>query len=169
MHLYMPIAAPSSSQEVPNSDPNGSEQLHRQNRLPSQPEFQALQQLGATERQLTLDNRLHSCSSEESGPKGSGPPKNIGQQPRDSLRASNIEIPAALWKQSRVSQCKDFSEESDSQESGNYPTARKPVSCREGFRKPVRKCSLQKWIGHRGQPYSSRGESSYDTASCHWT
>ncbi|XP_016335585.1 gap junction alpha-10 protein [Sinocyclocheilus anshuiensis] len=117
MPLYMPMAA--------NSDTNGSEQPLRQNRLPSQPEFQALQQLGATERRPTLDNRPHSCSSEESGPKGSGPPKNIGQQPRASLRASNIEIPAALRKQSRVSQCKDFSEESDSQESGNYPTARK--------------------------------------------
>ncbi|XP_016149775.1 gap junction alpha-10 protein-like [Sinocyclocheilus grahami] len=117
MPLYMPMAA--------NNDTNGSEQPLRQNRLPSQPEFQALQQLGATERRPTLDNCPHSCSSEESGPKGSGPPKNTGQQPRASLRASNIEIPAALRKQSRVSQCKDFSEESDSQESGNYPTARK--------------------------------------------
>uniref|UniRef100_A0A8C1W490 Gap junction protein n=1 Tax=Cyprinus carpio TaxID=7962 RepID=A0A8C1W490_CYPCA len=125
MPLYMPMAGPPSSQEVPNSDPNGSEQPHRQNRLPSQPEFQSLQQLGATERRPTLDNRPHSCSSEESGPKGSGPPRNFSQQPRASLRASNIEIPAALRKQSRVSQCKDFSEESDSQESGNYPTARK--------------------------------------------
>uniref|UniRef100_A0A673H516 Connexin 52.6 n=1 Tax=Sinocyclocheilus rhinocerous TaxID=307959 RepID=A0A673H516_9TELE len=133
MPLYMPMAAPPSSQEVPNSDPNGSEQALRQNRLPSQPEFQALQQLGATERRPTLDNRPHSCSSEESGPKGSGPPKNIGQQPRASLRASNIEIPAALRKQSRVSQCKDFSEESDSQESGNYPTAMKASFMSRGF------------------------------------
>ncbi|XP_059368889.1 gap junction protein alpha 10 b isoform X1 [Carassius carassius] len=125
MSLYMPMTAPPSSQEVPKSDTNGPEQPLRQNRLPSQPEFQALQQLGVTERRPTLDNRPHSCSSEESGPKGTGPPKNIGQQPRTSLRASSIEIPAALRKQSRVSQCKDYSEESDSQESGNYPTARK--------------------------------------------
>ncbi|KTF86404.1 hypothetical protein cypCar_00026804 [Cyprinus carpio] len=50
MPLYMPMAGPPSSQEVPNSNPNGSEQPPRQNRLPSQPEFQSLQQLGATER-----------------------------------------------------------------------------------------------------------------------
>ncbi|KAK9956419.1 hypothetical protein ABG768_014154 [Culter alburnus] len=123
--LYMPMAGPPPSHEVPKGDPSGSEQPPRENRLPSQPEFQTLQQLGATERRSTLDSRLHSCSSEESGPKGSGPPRNVGEQPRASLRASHIEIPAALRKQSRVSQCKDFSEESDSPESGNYPTARK--------------------------------------------
>ncbi|XDV42084.1 hypothetical protein PO909_010828 [Leuciscus waleckii] len=123
--LYMPMAGPPYSHEEPKGDPNGSEQPPRENRLPSQPEFEALQQLGATERQSTLDNRQHSCSSDESGPKGSGPPRNVNQQPRASLRASHTEIIAALRKQSRVSQCKDFSEDSDSPESVNYPTARK--------------------------------------------
>ncbi|XP_039548122.1 gap junction protein alpha 10 b [Pimephales promelas] len=117
------MAGPPYSHEEPKGDPNGSEQPPRENRLPSQSEFQALQQLGATERRSTLDNRQHSYSSEESGPKGSGPPGNVCQQPRASLRASHIEILTALRKQSRVS--KDFSEDSDSPESGNYPTARK--------------------------------------------
>lgn len=107
-----------------NINPNGSVQPLRQYRLPSQPELQVLQQLGTKERRSTLDNRLQSCSSEDSGVKGSEPPR-YSQQPRASFRGSHIEIPAALRKQSRVSQCKDFSEESDSVESGNYPTARK--------------------------------------------
>ncbi|XP_051511322.1 gap junction alpha-10 protein-like [Myxocyprinus asiaticus] len=127
--LYMPMPTPPCSQEVLNNDPPGSDQHPRQTRLPSQPEFQAPHQLGATEFRSSLDNRPQSCSSEGSGPKGSGQPQNVGQQPRNSLQASHIEIPAALRnalrKQSRVSQCKDFSEESDSPDSGNYPTARK--------------------------------------------
>ncbi|XP_072551659.1 gap junction alpha-10 protein [Salminus brasiliensis] len=124
-------SAPRPSLEAPKSDapPAESEQQSRQQRLSSQPEIQGLQQLGATERRHTLDGRAQSFSSEESGPKGSGPPKNVGQQPRASLRASNIEIPAALRnavrKQSRVSVCKDLSEESDSPDSDHYPTARK--------------------------------------------
>ncbi|XP_057208957.1 LOW QUALITY PROTEIN: gap junction protein alpha 10 b [Triplophysa rosa] len=126
---YMPLTGNLSNQRVPNNDPNGHDQHPRQNRLPSQPEFQALHQLGSTECRSTLDNRLQSCSSEESGPKGFGQPKHLSQQPRASLRASHIEIPAALRNalrnKSRVSQCKDFSEESDSSESGNFPTGRK--------------------------------------------
>ncbi|XP_051952023.1 gap junction protein alpha 10 b isoform X2 [Xyrauchen texanus] len=127
--LYMPMLAPPCSQEVPNKDTHRSEQHSRQTRLPSQPEVQALHQLGVTECRPTLDNRPQSCSSEDSGPKGSGQLQNVNQQPRASLQASHIEIPAALRnalrKQSRVSQCKDFSEESDSPDSVNYPTARK--------------------------------------------
>uniref|UniRef100_W5L4J1 Gap junction protein n=1 Tax=Astyanax mexicanus TaxID=7994 RepID=W5L4J1_ASTMX len=100
-----------------------------QQRLPSQPEIQGLRQMGATERRHTLDGRALSFSSEESGPKGSGPLKNVGQQPRASLQASSLEIPASLRnavrKQSRVSACKDLSEESDSPDSDHYPTARK--------------------------------------------
>lgn len=126
---YMPMTGPHYNHKLPNNDPNGHEQHPRQNRLPSQPELHALHQLGSTERRSTLDNRPQSCSSEESGPKGSGQPRHLSQQPRASLRASHIEIPAALRnalrKQSRVSQCKDFSEESDSPDSGNFPTARK--------------------------------------------
>ncbi|KAL7888903.1 hypothetical protein AOLI_G00038770 [Acnodon oligacanthus] len=132
--LYPPLTTaggPRPALEAPNSvaAPAVSEQQSRQPHLPSQPEIQALRQLGATERRDTLEDRTHSCSSEESGPKSSGPSKNLGQQPRASLRASNIEIPAALRnamrKQSRVSICKDVSEESDSPDSDHYPTARK--------------------------------------------
>ncbi|KAL0164480.1 hypothetical protein M9458_040233, partial [Cirrhinus mrigala] len=101
MPLYMPMAAPPSSQEVPNSASNGSEQPPRENRSAT---------VGS--HRTTTHFRQPSALLQHSGP-----PKNFGQQPRASLRASNIEIPAA--------QCKDFSEESDSQESGNYPTARK--------------------------------------------
>ncbi|XP_065112769.2 gap junction alpha-10 protein isoform X1 [Paramisgurnus dabryanus] len=124
---YMPMNVPPSNQEVPYHDPTETDKHPRQSRLPSQPEFQALHQLGATDHRPTYHTQ--SCSSEESGPKFSGQPKNLCQQPRASLRASHIEIPAALRnalrKQSRVSQCKDLSEESDSLESGNYSTARK--------------------------------------------
>lgn len=120
---YLPhyMHGPLSNQKVPNNDPNAHDQHPRQIRLPSQPELHALER--------TLENRPQSFSSEESGPKSSGQPKHLSQQPRASLRASHIEIPAALRnalrKQSRVSQCKDFSEESDSPDSGNFPTARK--------------------------------------------
>ncbi|KAI4892842.1 hypothetical protein NFI96_004928 [Prochilodus magdalenae] len=132
--LYPPLTSasgPRLSLGAPNSVvPHAvSEQQSRQVRLPSQPDIQAPRELGATERRHTLDERAHSCSSEESGPKNMDPPKSIGQQPRESLRASNIEIPAALRnamrKQSRVSMCKDVSEESESPDSDHYPTARK--------------------------------------------
>ncbi|KAI5614788.1 gap junction alpha-10 protein [Silurus asotus] len=107
--------------EAPTSDGTGSEQP-KPPRILSQPEIQAIRQLGAT-----LDNRVHSSSSDDCGPKSSGPLKGVGQLPRASLRASNIEIPASLQnsarKQSRVSACKDVSEESDSPE--HYPTGRK--------------------------------------------
>ncbi|XP_042246408.1 gap junction protein alpha 10 b [Thunnus thynnus] len=88
---------------------------------------QALQQLGAVERRYTLDNRK-SCSSEESnGPHSSGQPQYA--EPRPTLMASHMEIPAALRnaqrKQSRVSICKELSDMSDSPESDHYPTARK--------------------------------------------
>lgn len=129
--LYPPLTNAAAPQPVLEArkcsvPPDGTEQQSRQ---PSQPEIQVLQQLGATERRHTLDDRTQSCSSEESGSKSAGPPKNIGQQPRASLRASHNEIPAALRnaarKQSRVSICKDVSEESESPDSDHYPTARK--------------------------------------------
>lgn len=69
-----------------------------------------------------------SCSSEESGAHTSGL-QFRSQQPRPSLMASNMEIPAALRnvqrKQSKVSMCKELSDTSGSPESGHYPTARK--------------------------------------------
>lgn len=112
--------------EAPTRDAPGSEQL-KQPRIPSQPEMQAIRQLGATERLSTVDNPGHFSCSHGSGPKFSGPLKGLGQLPPASLRASNIEIPAFLQnsarKQSRVSVCKDLSEASDSPE--HYPTGRK--------------------------------------------
>ncbi|XP_066532703.1 gap junction protein alpha 10 b [Hoplias malabaricus] len=134
LHFYPPVADATTLKLVPEAtnnvgSPTVSKQQIRQQRLPSQPGIQALQELGATERRQTLDDRAQSCSSEDSGPKSSVPPKNFRQQPRASLQASNIEIPAALRnaarKQSRVSACKDVSEESDSPDSDLYPTARK--------------------------------------------
>lgn len=123
---HMTMTNPLPTPEAPTSDAPGSEQS-KQPRIPSQPEIQAIRQLGATERLSTPDNRGHSSSSDDSGPKSSGPLKGVGQLPRASLRASNIEIPASLQnsarKQSRVSACKDLSEESDSPE--HYPTGRK--------------------------------------------
>lgn len=102
---------------------NSNQQLAQTSR-PSQAEIQELQELGAVERRYTLDNRKPSCSSDESnGPHGSGQPHYSG--PRATLRASHMEIPAALRKQSRVSVCKELSDLSDSPESDHYPTARK--------------------------------------------
>ncbi|XP_046877061.1 gap junction protein alpha 10 b [Hypomesus transpacificus] len=120
--VYMPTAAPHTQ--------NGSDPQPRQLRLPSQAELHSLRQFGAVERRYTVDNRNHSCSSDDSnGPKGSGQPQHCGAQPRASLRNSHMEIPAALRnsqrKQSRVSACKDYSDMSDSPDSGHYPTARK--------------------------------------------
>lgn len=123
---------PSAPQEGLNSNnaSNAFEQPPRQTRLPSQADIQGLQQQGAAERRHTLDNKNHSCSSDESnGPQSSGQPRNGGAQPRPSLMASHMEIPAALRnprrKQSRVSTCKELSDLSDSPESGHYPPARK--------------------------------------------
>ncbi|CDQ70024.1 unnamed protein product [Oncorhynchus mykiss] len=87
-------------------------------------------QLGAVERCYTLDQRDHSCSSDDSNrPKGSGQTRHNGAQPPPSLLASHMEIPAALQnqlrKQSRVSALQDFSDMSDSPDSDHYPTARK--------------------------------------------
>lgn len=117
----MPTSNPLPSPEAPTSNGPGSEQS-KQTRVRSQTEIQAIRQLGAT-----VGNRGHSSSSDDSGPNVSGPLKGAGQLPRASLRASNIEIPASLQnsarKQSRVSACKDLSEESDSPE--HYPTGRK--------------------------------------------
>ncbi|KAM4633662.1 gap junction alpha-10 protein [Polymixia lowei] len=113
-----------------NNAPTNSDQQPRQTRLSSQSDIQGPRQLGTVERRYTLtDNRNHSCSSESNGPHSSGLPRYGGPQPRPSLMASHTEIPAALRnpqrKQSRVSACKDFSDMSDSPDSGPHPTARK--------------------------------------------
>lgn len=123
---HMTTGHPLPIPEAQTSDAPGSEHT-KQPRISSQSEFQANGQLGATERLSTMDNRGHSSSSDDSGPKVSGPLKGACQLPRASLRASNIEISTSLQnsarKQSRVSACKDLSEESDSPE--QYPTGRK--------------------------------------------
>ncbi|XP_053699744.1 gap junction protein alpha 10 b [Synchiropus splendidus] len=104
----------------PNQECTGvPQQAHR----PSHPHIQSL---GAGERRHT--QRKQSCSSDGSNaPHGPGPLLHAG--PRPTLMASNMEIPAALRnhlrKHSRVSACRDFSDSSDSPESGHYPTARK--------------------------------------------
>ncbi|KAM6953918.1 gap junction alpha-10 protein [Aplochiton taeniatus] len=128
--LFLPSTANPLNQEdmKDNSAPGGSEQHSRQQRLSSQAEIRG--QLGAGERRNTLGNGNHSCSSDESnGPKSSGQPRHGGEQPRPSFMASHMEIPVdirnALRKQSRVSACKDYSDMSDSPDSGQYPTARK--------------------------------------------
>lgn len=123
---HMPTSNPLPALEALTSNGPGSEQP-KQPRIPSQPELQAVRQLGATERLPAVDNRGQSSSSDDSGTKVSGPLKGADHLPRASLRASNIEIPASLQnsarKQSRVSACKDLSEESESPE--HYPTGRK--------------------------------------------
>ncbi|KAJ3606914.1 hypothetical protein NHX12_026430 [Muraenolepis orangiensis] len=78
--------------------------------------------LGPVGRRYTLDNhRKPSCSSDESaGPQSSRPQRHTGAQPRAALTAGHAEIPPAL----RVPKDPP-SEESDSQDSGHRPTARK--------------------------------------------
>ncbi|KAK6297296.1 hypothetical protein J4Q44_G00318790 [Coregonus suidteri] len=112
---------------APQNDGGG---INDSEKYPRQTELQSLRQLGTVERRYTLDQRNHSCSSDDSnGPKGSGHPRHDGAQPRPSLMASHMEIPAALRnqlrKQSRVSTLQDYSDMSDSLDSGHYPTARK--------------------------------------------
>ncbi|XP_029609780.1 gap junction alpha-10 protein-like [Salmo trutta] len=112
---------------APHNDGGGTNDSEQ---YPRQTEFQSLRQLGTVEHHYTLDQRNHSCSSDDSnGPKGSGHPRHGGAQPRPSLMASHMEIPAALWnqlrKQSRVSALQDYSDMSDSPDSGHYPTGRK--------------------------------------------
>ncbi|KAK0136215.1 Gap junction alpha-9 protein [Merluccius polli] len=88
-----------------------------------------MHQLGALGRRYTLeDNPMPSCSSDESaGPQSAGLQRYAGAQPRASLMASHMEIPAALRnaqrKQSRVSSvCKDLlSDMSDSPDSSHHP------------------------------------------------
>lgn len=103
---------------------SSSSQQPAQTSRSSQVEIQGLQELGAVERRHTLDNRKPSYSSDESnGPPGSCQLHYTG--PRATLRASHMEIPAALRKQSKVNVCKELSDMSDSPESDHYPTARK--------------------------------------------
>ncbi|XP_055088115.1 gap junction protein alpha 10 b [Periophthalmus magnuspinnatus] len=74
-----------------------------------------------------LEHRKVSCSSEDSGAHPSV--LQYGAQPRPTLMAGHMEIPAALRnmqrKPSKVSTCKEVSDTSTSPESGHYPTARK--------------------------------------------
>lgn len=129
-----PVVSNAHGETVPFNFPSVASQSQRQSSSsnqqpaqtsrPSQAEIQGLQELGTVEQRYTLDNRKRSCSSDESnGPHGSGLPHYSG--PRATLRASYMEIPAALRKQSRVSVCKELSDMSDSPESDHYPTARK--------------------------------------------
>ncbi|XP_056150065.1 gap junction protein alpha 10 b [Lampris incognitus] len=91
-----------------------------------QTEIQSLQQLGAAGRRYTIDNRKHSGSEESNGPPGPGQTRCGGAQRRPSLVATHMEtLRNPLRKQSRVSVCKDFSDTSNSPESGHHPTARK--------------------------------------------
>ncbi|KAM3861268.1 gap junction alpha-10 protein [Diretmus argenteus] len=119
-----------------DSAPIPSDQQPRYMRLPSQADIQGLQHLGAVERCYILDARKHSYSSDESnGPHRSG--QRYGAPlPRPSLMASHSEIPAALRnaqrKQSRVSAW-NFSDVSDSSDSGHCPTARKASFMSRGF------------------------------------
>ncbi|XP_036405436.1 gap junction protein alpha 10 b isoform X1 [Megalops cyprinoides] len=131
--VYMPPTGPQPGHEVPRHDsitggPHGADQNPRQLRQPSQDEIQALRMLGAADRRSTLDNRDHSCNSDDSnGAKNAGQPKHAGPHPKAPSQSSHVEIPAAvrnaLRKQSRVS-CFD-DDRSDSPDSGHYPSTRK--------------------------------------------
>lgn len=117
-----------SQVQLPVNLPPVNPQIQGPSQRSSQAEAQALQELGASERRYTLDNRKPSCSSNESnGPQGSFQPQHAG--PRATLRASHFEIPAALRnptrKHSKVSVCKELSDTSDSPESDRYPANRK--------------------------------------------
>ncbi|XP_041105216.1 gap junction protein alpha 10 b [Polyodon spathula] len=92
----------------------------------------------ASERRNTLEAQDRSCSSDDSNNRfqqnGIGENSNQLQQaalpPKTSFQSSQLEIPAAernaLYKQSRVSCCKDYAEDrSDSPDSGHYPSTRK--------------------------------------------
>ncbi|XP_020508290.1 gap junction protein alpha 10 b [Labrus bergylta] len=108
--------------------PQNQEGSASSNQRPSQVDIQALHQLGELERRPTFDNGMPSSSSNESnGLQSSGQPQYAG--PRPTLMGGHMEIPASLRipqrKQSKVSVCKEFSDTSDSPESGHYPTARK--------------------------------------------
>ncbi|XP_028858262.1 gap junction alpha-10 protein [Denticeps clupeoides] len=126
--MYMPSYAP---QEAFHPEANSSsDQNSRPPCLPSQKEVHGFRQLGGPERRDASDNRQHSCSSDDSnGAKGPVPPRVAGQQPRATLTAGHIEIPAALRnagrKPSRVSMGHLSEDLSDSPDSDHYPTARK--------------------------------------------
>ncbi|XP_028997973.2 gap junction protein alpha 10 b [Betta splendens] len=98
--------------------------LQNQQSKESQADTQGLEDLGAVEQQFTLNNMKPLYSSDESnGPLGSC--QRLYTEPRATLRTSNIEIPAALRKQSKLNVCKDPGDTSDSPESDHYPTGRK--------------------------------------------
>ncbi|XP_041661469.1 gap junction protein alpha 10 b [Cheilinus undulatus] len=103
--------------------PQNQEGSSSSNQQASQADIQGLHQLGAVERRLTLDNRKPSSSSNESnGPQSSVKPQYGG--PRPSLTGGHVDMQAPR-KQSKVSVCKDFSDFSDSPESGHHPSTRK--------------------------------------------
>ncbi|KAJ8008934.1 hypothetical protein DPEC_G00083570 [Dallia pectoralis] len=119
--LYMPSAPPHNVRSA-----SGSERYPRQLSVTSQPEIQ----LCAVEHGYAPDQVNPSCSSDDSnGPKCSGVLRHVGTQPRPTLTAGHMEIPAALRDQlliqSRVGAPPDHSEASDTSDSGHYPTARK--------------------------------------------
>lgn len=121
----LPLNVAHQNQEGPNSTNQHPTDMGQQSHVDSQ----GLQRLGATERRYTLENRKPSCSSDESnGPQGLVQPQ-YAAEPRPTLMATNMELPAAFRnpqrKQSRVSVCKELSDMSDSTESEHYPTARK--------------------------------------------
>ncbi|MBN3291667.1 CXA10 protein, partial [Polypterus senegalus] len=110
----------------------------------------------------TLENRDHSCSSEDSNNNrthvnGIGS-KNIPHPAKAAIHSSHMEIPAAvrnaLRKHSRVSVCKDYGEDrSDSPDSGHYPSTRKA-----SFMSRV--VSESKLPSRSGSPESRSGSSS---------
>ncbi|KAG2468596.1 gap junction protein alpha 10 b [Polypterus senegalus] len=115
-----------------------------------------------SDRRNTLENRDHSCSSEDSNNNrthvnGIGS-KNIPHPAKAAIHSSHMEIPAAvrnaLRKHSRVSVCKDYGEDrSDSPDSGHYPSTRKA-----SFMSRV--VSESKLPSRSGSPESRSGSSS---------
>ncbi|XP_066548048.1 gap junction alpha-10 protein [Amia ocellicauda] len=113
-----------------------SDMPNQNHQQPSQGELHAQRPEKRSELRNTFENRDHSCSSDDSTSRPHHNNKNNNYSkpgalpPKAAFQSSQMEIPAAvrnaLRKQSRVSCCKDYSEDrSDSPDSGHYPSTRK--------------------------------------------
>ncbi|MBN3323137.1 CXA10 protein, partial [Atractosteus spatula] len=118
---------------------DGPEPQPRHFREASHGDLRAQHQEKTSESRNTLENRDHSCSSDDSNsrfhhngmcPKNYNLSKHVAPSAKASFQSSQLEIPAAVRNalriQSRVSCGKDYSEDrSDSPDSGHYPSTRK--------------------------------------------
>uniref|UniRef100_W5NJZ6 Gap junction protein n=1 Tax=Lepisosteus oculatus TaxID=7918 RepID=W5NJZ6_LEPOC len=134
----LPIYMPSAGFKTLNG-PSDANNEPRHFREASHGDLRAQHQEKTSESRNTLENRDHSCSSDDSNsrfhhngmcPKNYNLSKHGAPSAKASFQSSQLEIPAAVRNalriQSRVSCGKDYSEDrSDSPDSGHYPSTRK--------------------------------------------